>query len=120
MTTKPAGTGGVVIAHIEALLAERDHVLVAIDGPCASGKTMLAATVNKRFGGNVLHMDDFFFYVPSSARRNDSRNPAGTWTANGSKRKYWLRFSPEKPCNTVHGIVILAISRSLVPSNRLG
>ena len=44
MTTKPAGTGGVVIAHIEALLAERDHVLVAIDGPCASGKTMLAAT----------------------------------------------------------------------------
>ena len=56
MTTKPAGTGGVVIAHIEALLAERDHVLVAIDGPCASGKTMLAATVNKRFGGNVLHM----------------------------------------------------------------
>lgn len=60
MTTKPAGTGGVVIAHIEALLAERDHVLVAIDGPCASGKTMLAATVNKRFGGNVLHMDDFF------------------------------------------------------------
>lgn len=60
MTTKPAGTGGVVIAHIEALLAERDHVLVAIDGPCASGKTMLAATVNKRFGGNVLHMDVFF------------------------------------------------------------
>ena len=60
MTTKPVGTGGVVIAHIEALLAERDHVLVAIDGPCASGKTMLAATVNKRFGGNVLHMDDFF------------------------------------------------------------
>lgn len=60
MTTKLAETGGVVIAHIEALLAERDHVLVAIDGPCASGKTTLAATVNKRFGGNVLHMDDFF------------------------------------------------------------
>ena len=60
MTTKPAGTGGVAIAHIEALLAERDHVFVAIDGPCASGKTTLAATVNKRFGGNVLHMDDFF------------------------------------------------------------
>ena len=117
MTTKPAGTGGVAIAHIEALLAERDHVFVAIDGPCASGKTTLAATVNKRFGGNVLHMDDFF-YVPSSARRNDSRSPAGTWTANGSKWKYWRRFSPEKPRNTVHGIVMRAILRPLVPSNR--
>ena len=117
MTTKPAGTGGVVIAHIEALLAERDHVLVAIDGPCASGKTMLAATVNKRFGGNVLHMDDFFLR-PEQRTPERFAQPGGN--ANGSKRKYWLRFSPEKPCNTVHGIVIRAISRSLVPSNRLG
>jgi ABC-type cobalamin/Fe3+-siderophores transport system ATPase subunit len=46
--------------RIEMLLAEQEHVFVAIDGPCASGKTTLARNLNERFGGNVLHMDDFF------------------------------------------------------------
>ena len=55
MVTKPAKPteAGIAIARIETLLAERDCVFVAIDGPCASGKTMLAATVNKRFDGNI-------------------------------------------------------------------
>ena len=35
-------------------------MFVAIDGPCASGKTTLSRNLNERFGGNVLHMDDFF------------------------------------------------------------
>ena len=50
------------IARIATLLGDdtREQVLVAIDGPCASGKTTFAQVLNKRFGGNVLHMDDFF------------------------------------------------------------
>ena len=46
--------------RIETLLAEQEHMFVAIDGPCASGKTTLSRNLNERFGGNVLYMDDFF------------------------------------------------------------
>lgn len=48
------------IDRVERLLAEGRCVFVAIDGPCASGKTVFAASLHERFGGNVLHMDDFF------------------------------------------------------------
>lgn len=34
--------------------------LIAIDGPCASGKSTLAAALGAVFGAGVLHMDDFF------------------------------------------------------------
>lgn len=45
---------------IYALLEEKDHLLVAIDGSCTSGKTTLAAALAARFDCNVFHMDDFF------------------------------------------------------------
>ena len=34
--------------------------LIAIDGKSGSGKTTLAADLSKKYGGAVLHMDDFF------------------------------------------------------------
>ena len=49
-----------VIERIERVYTERGRVFVAIDGPCTSGKTTLATVLQRRFGGNVLHMDDFF------------------------------------------------------------
>lgn len=49
-----------VIERIERVHTERERVFVAIDGPCTSGKTTLATVLQRRFGGNVLHMDDFF------------------------------------------------------------
>lgn len=49
-----------VIERIERVYTERECVFVAIDGPCTSGKTTLATVLQRRFGGNVLHMDDFF------------------------------------------------------------
>lgn len=45
---------------IDRLLAEKNRILVAIDGPCAAGKTTLAAILEKHYGCNVLHMDEFF------------------------------------------------------------
>lgn len=48
-----------VIERIERVYTERERVFVAIDGPCTSGKTTLATVLQRRFGGNVLHMDDF-------------------------------------------------------------
>ena len=47
-------------ARIDVLTAQKRHVLVAIDGPAASGKTTLAARLASRCGAQVLHMDDYF------------------------------------------------------------
>ena len=35
------------------------RILVTVDGPCASGKTTLAAELAERFGAAVAHTDDF-------------------------------------------------------------
>lgn len=35
-------------------------ILIAIDGKSGSGKSTLAAGLHEEFGGNMLHMDDFF------------------------------------------------------------
>ena len=47
-------------ARIDALLAEKPHVIVAIDGPASSGKTTLATELAAHYGAAVLHMDDYF------------------------------------------------------------
>jgi len=46
--------------QINSLLADKDFVLVAIDGKCTSGKTTLAAKLADIYDCNVFHMDDFF------------------------------------------------------------
>lgn len=46
--------------RIDALLSRKAHVLIAIDGSAAGGKTTLAARLSKRYGADVLHMDDYF------------------------------------------------------------
>ena len=49
-----------VIKKIDALLKEKDFVIVAIDGKCTSGKTTLASELAQVYDCNVFHMDDFF------------------------------------------------------------
>jgi len=46
--------------QIDRLLAQKDRVIVAIDGKCTSGKTTLASQLEAVYDCNVLHMDDFF------------------------------------------------------------
>ncbi|MBQ7816856.1 MAG: uridine kinase, partial [Oscillospiraceae bacterium] len=40
--------------------SKKDVIWVAIDGPCASGKSSLGNFLNDNFICNVFHMDDFF------------------------------------------------------------
>ncbi len=54
---------------IDALLEQRDRLLIAIDGPCTAGKTTLAAALAEIYGCNVFHLDDFFL-------RPEQRTPA--------------------------------------------
>ncbi len=46
--------------RIDALLAEKPFVRVAIDGNCASGKSTLGALLQEVYGANLFHMDDYF------------------------------------------------------------
>ena len=46
--------------HIDRLLTKKEHVIVAIDGNCTSGKTTLAAQLAQVYDCNVFHMDEFF------------------------------------------------------------
>lgn len=45
---------------ISALSAAKDHLIIAIDGRCTSGKTTLAAQLKEAFQCNVIPMDHFF------------------------------------------------------------
>lgn len=49
-----------LFSAIDKRLNSSDHVLVAIEGGSASGKTTLSELLSKIYDCNVLHMDDFF------------------------------------------------------------
>ena len=49
-----------VIDLIDERMRSKSHLLVAIDGRCASGKTSLAGKLQRHYGCKVIHMDHFF------------------------------------------------------------
>ena len=49
-----------LLVRIDALTRAQPHVVIAIDGPCASGKTTLAALLAALYDADTLHMDDYF------------------------------------------------------------
>lgn len=49
-----------IITEIERLQKEKAHVLLVIDGRCASGKTALASALQRQIACEVIHMDSFF------------------------------------------------------------
>lgn len=53
---------GPAVEQIEQCLKTtgRKPFLVAIDGRCGGGKTTLGYYLQKHFGGNLFHMDDFY------------------------------------------------------------
>lgn len=57
---KRANSLVVLSRELEQLRNKGERALVAIDGRCASGKSSLAACLERRLGLPVIHMDDFF------------------------------------------------------------
>ncbi|MCL2564789.1 MAG: AAA family ATPase [Defluviitaleaceae bacterium] len=49
-----------ICREIEKIHREKGYVLLAIDGRCGSGKTTLAAHLQRIFQCEVIHMDHFF------------------------------------------------------------
>lgn len=48
------------LSAIDAAMAEHPHLRVAIDGPCASGKSTLGRALQEIYQCPLIHMDDFF------------------------------------------------------------
>ena len=63
--------------RIRRLTAERETVLVAIEGSCTAGKTTLSRLLEAEFDCNVFHMDDFFL-------RPEQRTPERFGEAGGN------------------------------------
>ena len=49
-----------LLSALDAALARKGHVSLAIEGRCGSGKTTLAALLARLYPARVVHMDDFF------------------------------------------------------------
>ena len=73
-----------VLEQINALLAEKDRVVVTIDGPCASGKTTFANALAEKLDCNLIHMDDFFL-------RPEQRTPERLAEVGGNfdRERFW-------------------------------
>lgn len=62
-----------LFARIDTLLAQKERVIVAIDGNSGAGKSTLGGLLKRVYGGAVLvHMDDFFLqpHQRTAARLN--------------------------------------------------
>lgn len=65
-----------VLFKIAELLDKKEKIIISIDGNCGSGKTTCAFIIQEVFGGNLIHMDDY--YLPIKERRADwKETPAG-------------------------------------------
>ena len=73
-----------ILERIDQLLAERDRVVVTIDGPCASGKTTLAEKLARIYDCNLIHMDDFFLR-PEQRTAERLAEPGG----NFDRERFW-------------------------------
>lgn len=62
---------------IDRLMAEKDRVIVAVDGTSAGGKTTFSSLLAKVYDCNVFHMDDFFL-------REEQRTPERYAEAGGN------------------------------------
>ncbi len=60
---------------IIGMLEKSDSVIIAIEGPCTSGKTTLANEISALFTCNLIHMDDFF--LPFDMRTEERMNEIG-------------------------------------------
>lgn len=64
-----------LIAQIKRILNSKTFAVIAIDGPCASGKTTLALKLSKEFPSQIIHTDDFF--LPPDMRSEERLSQAG-------------------------------------------
>lgn len=65
-----------ILEAVRGLLKKKEHILIAVDGRCAAGKTTLAGHLQSIMDCNVLNMDDFFLR-PEQQTRERMDEPGG-------------------------------------------
>ncbi len=84
-----------ILDRIEGLL-RTGPVLIAVDGPCGSGKSSLADLLAEVFPARVLHMDDY--YLPLEQRRPGwEHTPCGNMDLERFLREVLLPASAGEP-----------------------
>lgn len=63
-------------------LKSKQHLILAIDGMSASGKTTLANELHQILGGHLFHMDDFFLPLEKEHKK-DYQNLVVMWIMKG-------------------------------------
>lgn len=64
-----------VILSITELKLTKHHLIIAIDGMCASGKTSIGEILSRYFPSRIIHMDDFF--LPYNLRTKERYDEIG-------------------------------------------
>lgn len=49
-----------IVETIDSFTSKNQQIIIAIEGPCTSGKTTLANEIATEFDCNIIHIDDFF------------------------------------------------------------
>lgn len=60
-----------LIKIINKKLENKDHIVIAIDGMAASGKTTLANLLGTYYDLNIIHVDDFYYPKDKINIKND-------------------------------------------------
>ena len=82
-----------VLAAMDGLLREKSGILVKIDGDCASGKSTLGACLQRIYGAQLFHMDDYFL-PPERKTAERLAEPGG----NVDRERFWDEVD-SKPLN---------------------
>ena len=85
-----------VAPGIDALLARKERVLVAIDGCCGAGKTTLGEMLAERCGCTLIHMDDFFLR-PEQRTQQRYAEPGGNVDYERFREEVLLPLKAGKP-----------------------
>lgn len=64
-----------IITAVQNTINKKSNSIIAIDGPCASGKTTLAKLIAENTGAQIIHMDNFF--LPPEMRTAKRLSQAG-------------------------------------------
>lgn len=100
----------IIRQHIDQLLAQKDRIIIAIDGKCTAGKTTLAAQLAKEYDCNLFHMDEFFLR-PEQRTTVRYTEVGGNVDYERSWRKCWSRWYPA----SIFPIVLLIAKPSHYP-----
>ncbi|MBN2604787.1 MAG: (d)CMP kinase [Bacilli bacterium] len=60
---------------IDELVHSKERVIIAIDGPCASGKSTLGKILEERYSALLFHTDDYFLHP--SRKTKERLNESG-------------------------------------------